>query len=139
MLARAEAQRGLEMLDREIGLAGPDPEKAAHIPAAGEARVERERTVDQPHHGADVLAELSQHESGVGEDARVVLCHLERLPSEIAGPAAGRLRLFGPAVSDEGHGADRRPGQRRPVAPIDRNRLLEQSQTLENPPFCYWI
>jgi len=45
------------MLDREIGLAGPEPEKAAYIPAAGEARVERQRSVDQPDHGADILAE----------------------------------------------------------------------------------
>ncbi len=41
------------MLDREIGLAGPEPENATHIPAAGEARVERECSVDQPDHGAD--------------------------------------------------------------------------------------
>ena len=86
------------MLDREIGLTGPDPENAAHKPAAGEARVERQRTVDQPDHGADVLAEISQHEGGVGEDARVVLPRLERLPSKIAGLAASCLRLLGPAV-----------------------------------------
>ena len=52
-------------------------------PAAGKARVERERTVDQPDHGADILAETSQRKGGVGEDARVVLGHLERPPSEI--------------------------------------------------------
>ena len=69
---------GLEMLDREIGLTGKYPEKAAHIATAGEARVESERTVDQPYHGANVLAEVSQHEGGVGEDARVVLSRLWR-------------------------------------------------------------
>ena len=31
------------MLDRKIGMAGPKPESAAHIPAAGEAQIERER------------------------------------------------------------------------------------------------
>ena len=45
------------MLNREIVLTGPNPEKAAQIPAAREARVERERAVDQPDHGADILAE----------------------------------------------------------------------------------
>src|SRR5216684_2099199 len=135
MLARAQAQRGLDMLDREIGLAGKYPEKAACIPAASEARVERERTVDQPDHGTDVLAEKSQHEGGVGEDARVVLCHLERLPSKIGGLAAGYFRLFGPAVPDEPQVAHRRPQKCRPVMPIDRDRPLEQSQSLENPLF----
>ena len=56
-LARAQAQRRLDMLDREIVLTGKYPEHAAHMPATGEARVERHRTVDQADHGADVLAE----------------------------------------------------------------------------------
>ena len=72
-LARAQAQRGLDMLDCEIGLAGPELEKAAHIPAAGEARVQRERPVDQPDHRTDILAECSQHSGGVGEDARIAI------------------------------------------------------------------
>src|SRR5437660_11050257 len=110
------------MLEREIGLAGIYPEKAAHKPAAGIARVERERTVDQPDHRADILAEIRQHEGGVGEDARVVPRYLERLPSEIAGLAAGCLQVFSPAVSDEPHVAERRPGECRGVMPIDRDR-----------------
>ena len=88
------------MLDREIVLAGPVPENATQKPAAGEARVERERTVDKPDYGTDVLAEMSQNKGRVGEDARVVLRHLERLPSEIDGFAAGCLRLLGPAIVD---------------------------------------
>jgi len=89
------------MLDRGIGLTGPEPENAAHKPAAGEARVERQRTVDQPYRGADVLAEYSQYKGGVGKDARVVLRRLERLPRKITGLAAGCLGLFGPSVIDE--------------------------------------
>jgi len=46
------------MLDREIGLTGQHPDNAAQIPAAGIARVERERTVDQPDHGTDILAKI---------------------------------------------------------------------------------
>jgi hypothetical protein len=71
------------MLDREIGLTGPEPEKAAHKPAAGEARVERECAVGQPHHGTDVLAEIRQHKGGVGEDVRIILPDLECLPGKI--------------------------------------------------------
>src|SRR6266478_7464306 len=121
------------MLDRDIVLAGPEPEKAAYIPAAGEARVERERTVDQPDHGADVLPELAQHESGVREDAGVVLPRLERTPGKIYALAAGCFRLFGPTVSDEPQVADRCPGECRPVMPIDGDRLFEQAQSLEHP------
>jgi len=55
-----KAQRGLDMLDRDVGLARPLPEDAAQVPAAGIVRVERQRTVDQRHHSADVLAEIRQ-------------------------------------------------------------------------------
>ena len=109
------------MLDREIGLTGPEPENAAQKPAAGVARVERQRTVDQPDHGADILAEISQHEGGVGEDGRVVLPDLERLPSKIDALAAICLRLLGPAVKDEPAVAERRPG-RVPARNADRSR-----------------
>jgi hypothetical protein len=97
-LARAQAQRGLKMLDREIGLARGEPEIAAHKPTAGEARVERQRPVDQPDHRAGILTEATQHKGGVGEDVRVVIRRLERLPSKVDGPTAGRLRRFSPAV-----------------------------------------
>src|SRR5580700_5463789 len=53
----AEVQRGLEMLDRDVGIARPHSEGAADVPTAREARVERECAVDQRHHGADVLTE----------------------------------------------------------------------------------
>src|SRR5690349_10684361 len=126
------------MRDREVGLTGLYPEKTANIPAAGEARVERERTVDQPDHGTDVLPELTQHESGVREDAGVVLPRLERTPGKIYALAAGCLRRFSPTVSDQPQVADRCPGECRSVMPIDRDRLIEQPQSLENPLFRYW-
>src|SRR6266702_6261071 len=109
------------------------------MPAAGEARVKPECAVDQPDHGADVLAEIRQHQSGVGEGARVVLPRQERLPSKIDGLAAICLRLFGPVTSVELHVADRRKGQCRTVTRIDRDCLLDQSQSLENPLFRYWV
>src|SRR5947209_7083819 len=88
------------MLDRKIGFTGKGPEIAAPKPTAGEARIECERTVDQPDHGTDVLAEIGQHEGHVGKDARIVVPYLERLPCKIDCPAAGCLRLFGPSVAD---------------------------------------
>ena len=126
------------MLDRKIGMAGPKPESAAHIPAAGEAQIERERTVDQPDHGTDVLAEIRQYVGGVGEDAGVVLPRLERLPREIGSLAAGYLWLFGPTFGHESPVTERRPGKRRPVMPVDHDCLFEQSQSIESPFSCYW-
>src|SRR4029077_950946 len=135
-LTRAEAHRSLDTLDPEIGLAGPHPEKAAHKPAAGVTRVEHQRTVDQADHRPNIRAEPRQHLSSIGENARVVLRYLKRLPSEIAGPAAACLRVFGPALSDEPHVALRRPRECRSIMRIDRDCLLEQSPRPDHPLFC---
>ena len=97
------------------------------------ARVERQRTIDQRYHGADVLAEISQHEGRVGQDARVVLAPLRAPAGQDRCLSTVRLRVFGPAVIDEPHVANRGPGECRPVMPIDRDRLFEQSQRLEEP------
>ena len=59
------------------------------------------------------------------------------MPSKIDTLPAICLRRFDPAVSDESQVADRRPGKRRPIMPIDRDRLLEQPQSLENSIFRY--
>src|SRR5439155_11688824 len=104
-LARAQSRRSLDMLDREIVFAGNVPDDAAHIPAASEARVERQRTVDQPYHGtdilADIVAEMRQHEHGVGEDAWIILSNLERLSGKITPFAAVCLRRFRPSGSGD--------------------------------------
>jgi hypothetical protein len=108
-LARAQPQRSLGMLDREIVQTGPEPQNATQEPAAGEARGKREGTIDQRHHRTDILPEIGQNEGGVGQDARIVARHLERLPSKIY-RFAGSLRFFGPALSEEPHLAHRRQG-----------------------------
>ncbi|RDJ93999.1 hypothetical protein B4Q13_17930 [Lacticaseibacillus rhamnosus] len=64
---------------------------------------------------------------------------LERLARKIGGLATAGLGRFGPAVIDQPHMADRRPGERQPVMPIDSDRLLEQTERLENPLFRYRI
>src|SRR6266705_112257 len=59
------------------------------------------------------------------------------MPSKIDTLPAICLRRFDPAVSDESQVADRCPGERRPVMPIDLDRLLKQSQSLKNSIFRY--
>src|SRR6516165_3423843 len=43
--ARTEAERDSDVFDRGIGLPSPTPEGAANVPATGEARVERHRSI----------------------------------------------------------------------------------------------
>jgi len=43
------------MLDREIGLTSQNHQHAAQLPAASKARVENERTFDQPYSDIAVL------------------------------------------------------------------------------------
>src|SRR5205807_5448433 len=128
-----------DMLDSEIVLTGNIPQNAAHIPAAGEARIQRQRPVDQSNHGADILTEMRQHERGVDENTGIILCRLDRLPGESASFAPTCLRRFGPSGSGDLTVAHRRPGKCRSVMRIDRDRLLEQTQRLDNPLFGYWV
>ena len=53
------------MLDRDVGLARKRLRMPLMMPAAREIRVERQRTIDQRYHRADVLAEIGQREGGI--------------------------------------------------------------------------
>jgi hypothetical protein len=64
-VTRAEAQIDLKMLESEVGLAGKDPQQAAPVPPASEARVEAQAVVHQPDRDIDVLAGPRPH-AGVG-------------------------------------------------------------------------
>src|SRR6266481_3195361 len=104
--ARAEAQRNLKARDSQSGLARHIPENAADIPAAGKARVERQRTVDQRDHGTHILAEIGERESGIGERAGIVTGHLEGAPGEIGTLAAVHLGICAQPVQAEPLTAD---------------------------------
>jgi len=71
------------MLDGEIGLTSVQPEPAAQQPAAGEARVQSERSVDHPDRGIDFLAKVPEHMGGVAEDNRIVTGGPKCLPGKI--------------------------------------------------------
>src|SRR5438132_7082905 len=58
------------------------PAQALRTPLTNQPRAKlgvSQRPVDQPDHGVDILAELTQYMGGVDENARVVLSHLECL------------------------------------------------------------
>jgi len=87
IIPRAQAERSLDMLQREIWLTRSQPETSADVPAVGKTWIERERPIDEPDHGVDVLTQHAQHESGDGEDTWVVIAGVQRLPCEIDGLA----------------------------------------------------
>src|SRR4051812_6161575 len=97
--AGTEALRGLEMLDRDVGLARPIPQHTTDQPAPRVVRVEGQGTINQRRHGADVLAEISQRESSIRQGARVIAGHLKGSFGEIGALQAVRLRIFAPTVN----------------------------------------
>src|ERR1700730_3887800 len=118
------------MFDRSVRLTGPAPEYPAGVPPTRKAWVEHQRAVDQRHHGADVLAEKSQHEGGICEHTWVVAGDLKDPPSKIGALQAVCLRVFAPAVLNETIPAKRGPCERRPVTWIARDRLLHKTERL---------
>src|SRR5271168_2652071 len=91
--AGTEAQRGFDMLDRDVGLARIQPEGAAVVPATGMIRAEGESTINQRHHSADVLSEIAQREGGIRRDARIVPGHFQGSPGEIGAFETIRCRI----------------------------------------------
>src|SRR6516162_7782832 len=82
-IARAEAQRRLEMLDCEIGLPGVEPYPAAPTPAVSKTRIKLQGAVHQPDRRFDVLAKVTQHVASMGKYARIVSPNAKGLPGEV--------------------------------------------------------
>ena len=49
-----------------------------------EARIERQRTVDERYHRTNVLAEVCQGRSGIHQDTRIIARDFEGSPGEIS-------------------------------------------------------
>src|SRR5262249_46761220 len=127
---RAEAQRGLGKLDRPVELTGKKSENGTYIPTASKARIERQRSVYQRHHGADVFAIIAQREGGIGKDGRIVAGRLQGSPGVISALAPVFRGVGAGPIRPQPETADGRPGERRPITRIARDRPLEQTQRL---------
>src|SRR5215472_2870012 len=127
-----EAQRGFDMLDRNVGLTRPIPECVTEIPASRVVRVERQGTVDQRYHGTDILAEIGQRVGGIRQDAWIVTGHHQGWPGEIYALRTICLRVLAPIVNKQPKTALRSPSERRAIMRIARDRLLHQTQSLGN-------
>src|ERR1700756_5000859 len=101
------------MLDRQIRLPCPQSQKAAVVPAAGIARIERESAIDQRYHRVDVLAKRGKRHSGVGQNAWGVLRQLHGPAAEVDAFLPGRIAIWG-SVAGQLHTAERRKAESRP-------------------------
>src|SRR6516162_1545608 len=131
--ARAEAQRGLEMFDRDAGLARPTFEGATDVPAAREIWIKRQGTVNQCHHGADVLAEISKCDGGICQNPWVIASHFKGSSREADALPTIYLSVFTPTVLKQSKTAECTPGERGPVTRIARDRLLHKPERLRVP------
>ena len=93
-----EAQRNLDMLNRNIGLAHPIPEDAASVPPAREAGVEDQGTIHPRRHRVDVLTRKDEHLTGIHQYSRVVASQFQGSPCEIGALPSVPLRIFAAAV-----------------------------------------
>ena len=93
-----EAQRNLDMLNRNIGLAHPIPEDAASVPPAREAGVEDQGTINPRRHRVDVLTRKDEHLAGIHQYARVVASQFQGAPCEFGALPSVPLRIFAAAV-----------------------------------------
>src|SRR6516164_2745881 len=132
LTARIETHRGLEMLDRQIGLAGKQAQPAAPIPAKGKARIEHESAIDQGKGRIDILAETAEHYRGATNDTRVVGGDAHGLTGKInrRAPVFLSSAMIGPTVVFEVDPVGRRQGKSRTVTRLASDRLIEQVERL---------
>ena len=128
--AGAEPQRGFGVLDREVGLARPEPAHRALGPAAREARVERYGMIDQSRHGTDVLAKLGQSDGRIRARFPIIANELQRgirsrFPSDDAwlDARSGRRELAGKRRSRPRRMPARNEDRERSPAPLDAGPL----------------
>jgi hypothetical protein len=56
------------MFNCKIGVASPEPEHAAYMPATREAWIEDQCSINQHNHRVDILAEIGQGSGRIGEN-----------------------------------------------------------------------
>src|SRR5215469_8135391 len=132
LTARIETHRGLEMLDRQIRLAGKQPQPAAPIPSIGKARIEKESAIDQGEGRIDILAETPEHYGGAAKDTRVIGGGTQGLAGKINRRTAvcRFLAIIGPVVVFKVDPVGRCHGESETIARFTGNRLLKRLERL---------
>ena len=87
------------MLDRNVGLTRPDPERATDAPSARKTRIQRECTIDERRHAPDVFAQIGRRRGNIHQYARVVRGHFQGPACEIEALGRVRIRIFTATVA----------------------------------------
>jgi len=119
---RAETPVPLEMVDRNIGLTGEQPQKGTPKPPVGKTGPRDERSIHQAYGGIDVLAKIAEQISAAGEEVRVVCRDSQRAPRQIQPRVTVRLPVIRPAVEIELGMAMRRQSESVTITGIALNR-----------------
>ena len=102
------------------------------MPAAREIRIERQGTIDQCHHGADVLAKIGQRLGSIRQNARVLARHFESSPGEINTLQAVHRWIVAPTVKNQPKTAISGPGECGPVTRVVRDRLFQKGERFQD-------
>src|SRR5215469_18344510 len=119
---RAKASVPLEMIDRNIGLTGEQPQKGTPKPPLGQTGPRGERSIHQANGGIDVLAKIAEQIGAADEEVRVVCRDPQSAPRQIQPRVAVRLPVIRPAVKIELGMAMRRQSESGTVTGIALNR-----------------
>src|SRR5271168_4773510 len=111
------------MLDREIGVPGPQSQPTAVDPAAGIARIELDATIDQCGRRIEIPAGVAERVGSPAKGIWVVASAAQCALGKIDGAPAVQLGIIGPAADVEMSVTLRRQGEGEIVvriAPIAR-------------------
>ena len=122
------------MLDRQIRLPGPQPEKAADVPAARVAWIEGKSAIDQRDHRIGVFAETGESHCCIGQYARGVSRHPDSPAPEIDAFPPVRIAIRSGGVGGQQHATNRRKAESRAIVRVAGDSLLEQHQRLPRLP-----
>src|SRR5262245_5412697 len=86
------------MLNRKIGVSGPQPKPSALNPAKCEAWIEVQSAINQGDGWIDVRLEIAEDLSGVAEDIGIVASSPKRAASKIDAILAVPLPILAPTV-----------------------------------------
>jgi hypothetical protein len=131
----AEPQGPTGMLDRQIRLPSPQPEKTADVPAARVAWIERESAINQRDHRIDVFAETGESQCCLNQYAGSVLRHPDSPSSEIYAFLPDRVSVRSGGVGCQIHATVRREAESRTVVWVAADSLLSKRQRLPRLPF----
>src|SRR5215469_9713905 len=97
-LVRAEANGPFQMLDREVVLAGPQPELGAHVPAASKAGVQLQGSVGKIQRRRDILSEVTESIGSACKNVWIVSGVAQCPSGKIDAFVPGRLQIVRPTT-----------------------------------------